>query len=1116
MDFMVPDGVRMDLADRSMRLPDEVGIPLNGLGRNSSEDKIVSYKKIVGDQRRTIVTEGPGRIRYLIVSNIGEKILRLARRLDVGMILDQDKGPLICPSGLVVTGSGKTWHWNRRGRPEEPAVQRPKYPTPRSLLRYDETSDTNRDRALILTLGTRSRVETANAAQIEARFPNPERGHPPTSPTNPNADRYRSGDAGGGGLSESMPGQSLDRTGTKDIESKKENPNGTKDVEPKTENPNCQSGIMPESGDDYGVNTQIHPTEGVELHDLSAASIPRQDTEDDDQIYYHESDDLSADDLAGNLAVLPDIPISTTAKKQHLLIGKENALPPAAMGVVCDIDVRNAKPIVLRHRKVPTRFREKVAGLIEIVRPSTSPWASPIVIVHKSDSVDSRLCVDYKLVNGLTRLMVYTMPLISDLLENLDKALWYCSLDMSSGFWVVPMTDRSREISAFITPFSLFESNRMIFGLKNAPQIYQRLVDNALQGLQAILIATRFWDEDHTLTTSCSPRNRGIKCVKGGEDLLKACDKWNLSISVTKNFWGMNKNIWDTQSRSKKRSEGSEISDRSAIPRIASIHTVVPGGQNYYGRFIEDYPIYASVLYELHEMEFAELVDLPFPGSLRSIQSFLGNYYGRFIEDYPIYAPVLYELHEMEFAELEKRSDLRKILDQNDPIARDNDPPELQPAVSLNERRIRAHEAFTTLRTKIAKTPILRHFDETRTPVDGIYHPVVFASRTLKTNELNYNVTEKEVLALPRILDLCYNLLVGHEIRVLTRLSTLVWLFKSAGLQGRLGQWSAHLSLWTLKITRCTKGEDDILGAIAVSITPRSKIDNALTAIAPRKEPKHRTQTPIPTVDQEEKLWVVSFDGSARVKRGGGAFSAIVWSMPGWKVVKARSCYLENLTVNDTEYNSLLLGLDMLADLDRKRLVIYGDFNLVIRQVRGEVDCKAPGLPLLRLKALDRLRKWSDHELEHVKRDWNGSTDMPLCNDNAGSRSMVARTPKSSYPEPVGRDPRSQERESRGSSCSGHHTSFLSEVARRSHARGTDPRNASRSDQAGTGGGVARSPTSRKRYLSGSIADLTQAGARSYDKIVADCEVDKQDLLFYCTPPHTETRGRSRSVAETD
>ena len=90
------------------------------------------------------------------------------------------------------------------------------------------------------------------------------------------------------------------------------------------------------------------------------------------------------------------------------------------------------------------------------------------------------------MVNDLNQLMVYPMPLVNEVLEDLDKALRYCSLDMASGFWVVNMTDRARLISAFVTIFGLFEWRRMPFGLKNAPQIYQWLLDNALYGFLAI------------------------------------------------------------------------------------------------------------------------------------------------------------------------------------------------------------------------------------------------------------------------------------------------------------------------------------------------------------------------------------------------------------------------------------------------------------------------------------------------------------------------------------------------------------------------------------------------------------------------------------------------------
>ncbi|OWZ09981.1 reverse transcriptase [Phytophthora megakarya] len=150
-------------------------------------------------------------------------------------------------------------------------------------------------------------------------------------------------------------------------------------------------------------------------------------------------------------------------KRCHLLIGAINALPPASHGAICDIDVETAKPGLLSAK---------------LIINSTSPWASPIVVIIKANRADIRPCTDYQVMKSLTRLMVYPMPLINDLLEDIDKALWYCSLDMASSFWMVSMTPRARLVSAFMTPFG------MPFGIlmRNAPQIYQRIVDNALYG----------------------------------------------------------------------------------------------------------------------------------------------------------------------------------------------------------------------------------------------------------------------------------------------------------------------------------------------------------------------------------------------------------------------------------------------------------------------------------------------------------------------------------------------------------------------------------------------------------------------------------------------------------
>ncbi|KAE9316527.1 hypothetical protein PR003_g18695 [Phytophthora rubi] len=81
------------------------------------------------------------------------------------------------------------------------------------------------------------------------------------------------------------------------------------------------------------------------------------------------------------------------------------------------------------------------------------------------------------------------------------------------------------------------------------------------------------------------------------------------------------------------------------------------------------------------------------------------------------------------------------------------------------------------------------------------------------------------------------------------------------------------------------------------------------------------------------------------------------------------------MTVNETEYNGLLLCFNLLSGLDRGRLVICGGLNLVIRQMRGEIACKSPTLQLLHEKAMNQLASWPEHKFIHMKRDWNQSAD---------------------------------------------------------------------------------------------------------------------------------------------
>ena len=77
---------------------------------------------------------------------------------------------------------------------------------------------------------------------------------------------------------------------------------------------------------------------------------------------------------------------------------------------------------------------------------------------------------------------------------------------------------------------------------------------------------------------------------------------------------------------------------------------------------------------------------------------------------------------------------------------------------------------------------------------EGLYWPVTISSRTLKPNEVNYGMVEKDVIALLRMLDIFYTMLVSREVTVLTRYSTLAWLLESSSLNGIVGRWAALLS----------------------------------------------------------------------------------------------------------------------------------------------------------------------------------------------------------------------------------------------------------------------------------------------------------------------------------
>nr|XP_048702187.1 uncharacterized protein LOC125634890 [Caretta caretta] len=120
------------------------------------------------------------------------------------------------------------------------------------------------------------------------------------------------------------------------------------------------------------------------------------------------------------------------------------------------IDTGNAHPIRVQPYRVSpqakTAIEREIQDMLQmgVIRPSESAWASPVVLVPKPDG-EIRFCVDYRKLNAVTRPDNYPMPRTDELLEKLGQAQFISTLDLTKGYWQVPLDESAKERSAFIT-----------------------------------------------------------------------------------------------------------------------------------------------------------------------------------------------------------------------------------------------------------------------------------------------------------------------------------------------------------------------------------------------------------------------------------------------------------------------------------------------------------------------------------------------------------------------------------------------------------------------------------------------------------------------------------------